>query len=91
MITGAVSIEKRGFVTSIYGSVRFLGVAIGPPIYSALMNWSTTGMFLSTAGLTLIVALLCMLLIKVKPSGEGKGDKKNRKQMDSLFEKLLLT
>lgn len=91
MITGAVSIEKRGFVTSIYGSVRFLGVAIGPPIYSALMNWSITGMFLSTAALTLFVALLCMLFIKVKPSGEGKGDKKNRKQMDSLFEKLQLT
>lgn len=91
LITGAVSIEKRGFVTSIYGSVRFLGVAIGPPIYSALMNWSTTGMFLSTAGLTLLVALLCMFFIKVKPSGESKEDKKNEKQMDSLFEKVQLT
>lgn len=28
-ITGAVGKERRGFVTSLYGSVRFLGVAIG--------------------------------------------------------------
>ena len=40
-ITGSVSTDKRGFVTSLYGSVRFLGVAIGPPVYSTLMDWST--------------------------------------------------
>lgn len=91
LITGSVSTEKRGFVTSIYGSVRFLGVAFGPPLYSSLMNWSTTGMFLTTAGLTLVVAILCMLFIKVKKSGEGKEDKKKTKQIDSLFEKLQLT
>lgn len=69
----------------------FLGVAFGPPLYSSLMNWSTTGMFLTTAGLTLVVAILCMLFIKVKKSGEGKEDKKKTKQIDSLFEKLQLT
>lgn len=41
-ITGSVSTERRGFVTSLYGSVRFLGVAIGPPVYTALMEWSRT-------------------------------------------------
>ena len=45
--------------------MRFLGVAIGPPIYGALMEWSRTGMFLVTAGLTLFAALLCMILIHV--------------------------
>ena len=59
-ITGSVPADRRGFVTSLYGSVRFLGVAIGPPIYSTLMEWSRTGMFLTTAGLTLFVALLAL-------------------------------
>lgn len=83
-ITGSVPSDRRGFVTSLYGSVRFLGVAIGPPIFSTLMEWSRTGMFLSTAGLTLLCGLLCMMLIHVvkkKPSEEN----------DSLFEKLQFT
>lgn len=84
-ITGSVSTEKRGFVTSLYGSVRFLGVAIGPPIYGWMMEWSRSGMFLSTASLTLVVGLLCMMLIRVKKK------KTNEEREDSLFEKLQFT
>ncbi|WP_241993810.1 MFS transporter [Mesobacillus foraminis] len=80
-ITGSVPADRRGFVTSLYGSVRFLGVAIGPPIYGALMEWSRTGMFLVTAGLTLFVALLCLMLIHVPK-------KEPAKHRDSLFDKM---
>jgi ACDE family multidrug resistance protein len=71
-------------VTALYGSVRFLGVAIGPPINSALMAWSRTGMFLVTAGLTLFAGLLCMMLIHIKKKDPSK-------ESDTLFEKLQLT
>lgn len=81
LITGSVPTDRRGFVTSIYGSVRFLGVAIGPPIFSTLMEWSRTGMFLTTAGLTLFCALLCLVLIHVAKKEPTKGK-------DTLFEKL---
>lgn len=91
LITGSVSTDKRGFVTSIYGSVRFLGVAIGPPIYSTLMNWSRSGMFLITAGLTLLAGLLCIALIKVKKQEKGKGKTEAEQQEDSLYEKLQFT
>ncbi|WHX98615.1 MFS transporter [Neobacillus sp. DY30] len=85
-ITGSVPTDRRGFVTSLYGSVRFLGVAIGPPVFGSLMEWSRSGMFLVTAGLTLVCALLCMFLIhvaKTKPAEENESD--------SLFEKLQFT
>ncbi|MFD1040198.1 MFS transporter [Virgibacillus byunsanensis] len=75
IITGAVGKERRGFVTSLYGSVRFLGVAVGPPIFSRLMDWSRNGMFLSIAAFTLLVGLLVLLLIRVK----GKDGKENKK------------
>ncbi|WP_106498550.1 MFS transporter [Lentibacillus sp. Marseille-P4043] len=75
IITGAVGKERRGFVTSLYGSVRFLGVALGPPIFSRLMDWSKTGMFLSIAAFTLLVGLLVLLLLHVK----GKDGKENKK------------
>ena len=71
-ITGSVPTDRRGFVTSLYGSVRFLGVAIGPPIYSTLMEWSRTGMFLTTAGLTLFAGLLCLILIHVTKKEPSK-------------------
>lgn len=83
-ITGSVPTDRRGFVTSLYGSVRFLGVAIGPPIFSKLMDWSRSGMFLTTAGLTLFCGLLCLVLIKV-------AKKKPTKESDTLFEKLQFT
>lgn len=85
-ITGSVPTDRRGFVTSLYGSVRFLGVAIGPPVFGSLMEWSRSGMFLVTAGLTLVCAMLCMFLIhvaKTKPAEENESD--------SLFEKLQFT
>lgn len=83
-ITGSVPGDRRGFVTSLYGSVRFLGVAIGPPIFSKLMEWSRPGMFLTTAGLTLVSALLCLVLIHV-------AKKEPEKESDTLFEKLQFT
>ncbi|MGG3470289.1 MFS transporter [Neobacillus pocheonensis] len=83
-ITGSVPADRRGFVTSLYGSVRFLGVAIGPPIFSKLMEWSRTGMFLTTAGLTLLCCLLCLVLIHV-------AKKEPTENSDTLFEKLQFT
>lgn len=74
-ITGAVGKDRRGFVTSLYGSVRFLGVAIGPPIFGRLMEWSRPGMFLSIAGLTLAVGILVLLLVHVNQNEEETKEK----------------
>ncbi|MFX0560092.1 MFS transporter [Tepidibacillus infernus] len=81
-ITGSVEKTRRGFVTSLYGSVRFLGVAFGPPVFGWLMEWSRTGMFLSTAGLTFIVAILSLAMIHVKPQSPSS------EEIESLFQKL---
>lgn len=77
LITGAVGKERRGFVTSLYGSVRFIGVALGPPIFSRLMDWSRTNMFISIASLTFIVMLLIFTLVHVQGL-DGKKHKKAR-------------
>lgn len=65
LITSAVSKEERGIVTSLYGSVRFLGVAIGPPVFTWLMEESRILLFLSVAGLAALSAFLSMFLIHV--------------------------
>ncbi|HEY4600624.1 MAG TPA: MFS transporter [Cerasibacillus sp.] len=68
LITGSVEKENRGFVTSLYSSVRFIGVAIGPPIFARLMDWSHIGMFISLTILTFIVTLLILFLIRISDS-----------------------
>jgi len=75
LITGSVGKERRGFVTSLYGSVRFIGVAVGPPVFTRLMDWSRTGMFISIALLAFIVGLLALTLIHVEKSGDEKKKK----------------
>src|SRR5690625_7710298 len=51
LITGSVGKDRRGFVSSLYGSIRFLSVAIGLPVFARMMDWSRTAMFLSIASL----------------------------------------
>lgn len=68
LVTSAVSTEKRGIVTSFYGSVRFLGVAAGPPVFTWLLSKSTQWMFISVAALSAACGLLVLWLIR--PEGE---------------------
>ncbi|OPX88527.1 MAG: Bacillibactin exporter [Pelotomaculum sp. PtaB.Bin104] len=64
LITSAASKEERGMITSLYGSVRFFGVAFGPPLYGFLMAKSIKLMFWSSAALALVTALIALFLIK---------------------------
>ncbi|MCD1259080.1 MFS transporter [Paenibacillus athensensis] len=64
MITGAVKQEQRGMITSIYNSLRFIGVAFGPPIFEWLMNKSHAIVFISVSSLSLLTLVLVFFLIK---------------------------
>ena len=35
LITSSARSEQRAMITSVYGAVRFIGVAFGPPLYGA--------------------------------------------------------
>lgn len=58
MVTSATSARERGVVTSLYGSVRFFGVALGPPLFSVAMHhrfvvfWAAAVLAGGTAALT---------------------------------------
>ncbi len=89
LITGAVSKSERGMITSLYNSLRFLGVAIGPPIFGWLMGISHRTLFFSVAGLAVFSFLLTLFFIK--PSNKGKtktSDKSNEGKHASLFQRV---
>ncbi|NMB24787.1 MAG: MFS transporter [Firmicutes bacterium] len=62
MITAATSQEERGVVTSLYGTVRFFGVAAGPPVFGAI-GFEQVSLFYGVGAVTLAVAVLGYLLI----------------------------
>jgi ACDE family multidrug resistance protein len=68
MITGSVEKAQRGMITSIYSSLRFIGVAFGPPIFGWLMKISHQMVFITVSSLALITLGLVFFLIK--PKGE---------------------
>lgn len=66
MITGSVSKGERGMITSLYSSLRFFGVAFGPPIFSWLMGIRDQYVFITVSILAFIALLLVFFLIKPK-------------------------
>lgn len=72
LVTSAAASGERGLVTSLYGSVRFLGVAVGPPLYGYLMARSTGLMFWSSAALSLAVAAAFYMMAGVRAGSPKK-------------------
>ncbi|WP_027085254.1 MFS transporter [Cohnella panacarvi] len=64
MITGAVEKSERGMITSLYSSLRFFGVAFGPPLFGWLMNISHRTVFMTVSILSLIALGLVFFLVK---------------------------
>ncbi|MTI79774.1 MAG: MFS transporter [Firmicutes bacterium] len=80
LITSATSTEERGMVTSLYGSVRFFGVAFGPPIFGWLLDISRSIMFWSASALAGVAAIIAFFFIKAKELQAASKDKKQDKQ-----------
>lgn len=63
IITGATTSDQRGVVTSLYGTVRFFGVAIGPPIFGIAQKYGIWAMFIGAAIITALATVLALLFI----------------------------
>ncbi|WP_066638839.1 MFS transporter [Desulfolucanica intricata] len=82
IITSSAAKEERGLLTSLYGSVRFFGVAAGPPIFGLLMGASTAVMFWSATGLAAISAVLAIFFIKVKEMKDADEPESNKPSIE---------
>ena len=65
LITGAVGRDERGLITSIYNGLRFLGVALGPPLFERMMAVSHRTVFVATALLS--AAALALVFFRIRP------------------------
>jgi MFS transporter, ACDE family, multidrug resistance protein len=73
LITEGIDKEARGTITSIYSSMRFVGVALGPPIYAVLMKSSHEIVFYTSAGVSILAAIAAFFAIKPEKE-KGGGD-----------------
>lgn len=78
LITSSTSTQERGMVTSLYGSVRFLGVAAGPPLFGLLTHYGRYVMFWSSAGAVLAIGVLSLIALPAQaPPHTNKSKNKN--------------
>ena len=64
LITNGIEKKERGTITSIYSSMRFIGVAAGPPIIALLMKYSNHWIFILLSSLSLVAAFITIKAIK---------------------------
>lgn len=63
MITSATGSCERGLVTCLYGTVRFLGVAAGPPTFGMVASTNHAAMYFGGAAIAaigIVVAWVCL-------------------------------
>ncbi|MCR4385849.1 MFS transporter [Bacillus amyloliquefaciens] len=63
VITEGVDNEESGTITSFYNSMRFIGVAAGPPIFAALMSNAGWLIFILSAFCGIVSVFLALLNI----------------------------
>ncbi len=80
LITSATDSEERGMVTSLYGSVRFFGVAFGPPIFGWLMDLGQPIMFWSASALAAFAAVIAFFFIKVRAITQSTAEEDEQKK-----------
>ncbi|WP_336785601.1 MFS transporter [Paenibacillus sp. MMO-177] len=66
LLTEGIEKEQRGTITSIYSSIRFLGVAAGPPLAALLIEHSKPSLFWLLTACCIAAALIALLTIKPK-------------------------
>ncbi|MBX6350282.1 MAG: MFS transporter [Clostridia bacterium] len=76
LITSATGRAQRGTVTALYGTVRFLGAALGPPAFSLALPLGRAPLFFGSAaaaGLSLALAVWLIDRRKMLPPELGGG------------------
>lgn len=64
LVAEGIQKEHRGTISSFLSGARLVGVALGPPLISLLIDWNLTIAFFVLAGTAVISALAALLFIK---------------------------
>ncbi|MGF7533137.1 bacillibactin exporter BcbE [Bacillus mexicanus] len=68
LITEGIETEQCGTISSFYNSMRFIGVALGPPVFAALMSHANWLIFILSAFCSIIALFLVIFTVDAKKS-----------------------
>ena len=71
LITEGIEEKERGTITALYSSMRFIGVAAGPPVIAIMMSHSDKWLFVVLCSFGILAGLASLFAIKPK-NGEKK-------------------
>ncbi|MGN7165731.1 MFS transporter [Paenibacillus cellulositrophicus] len=74
LITEGIEEKQRGTITSLYSSMRYIGVSLGPPVVSLLMKSTHWILFGTMAVVAAIGVLLTLLAVKPKENSSKPED-----------------
>ncbi|GAA3409615.1 MFS transporter [Paenibacillus hodogayensis] len=77
LITEGIDKSQRGAVTSLYSSMRFIGVAAGPPVTALLAAAGHAAIFYTYAALCAVSAVVVWVWIKPKQRSGTKEERKD--------------
>ena len=63
LITEGIEKKERGTITAIYSSMRFIGVALGPPTAAILMKYDDRFIFYLMSGISLVASILVFITL----------------------------
>jgi len=78
LITSSTALKERGMVTSLYGGVRFFGVALGPPTFGWLLHLGNAPLFWAASGVIAATTALNLLLMNPQAMLKGQGQAEGR-------------
>ncbi|MCY8494107.1 bacillibactin exporter BcbE [Bacillus inaquosorum] len=70
LITEGIKSEQCGTISSFYNSMRFIGVALGPPVFAALMSNASWLIFILSAFCSIVSLFLVLFTVDAKKSEE---------------------
>ncbi len=80
MITSATASATRGTITALYGTVRFFGAALGPPIFDRMVKVGPVPTYLGAGALAALVLVVSLIGLNQKQMFEHMqtGKKKSK-------------
>lgn len=66
LITEGIKSEQCGTISSFYNSMRFIGVALGPPVFAALMSNANWLIFILSAFCSIVSLFLVLFTVDAK-------------------------
>jgi ACDE family multidrug resistance protein len=82
-ITEGIDKQERGTISSLYSSMRFIGVSAGPPVVSILEAISHRALFFTISGVCAVAAVLA--LFAIKPLSNTPEERLSPERLDKVI------